>query len=756
MNRSLHWRRSSPIWVVLLLLFCTAPLLGPRSAYAEAAPFNRVRPPRTQSAAIKDTEIVSGELVVRVQPGLALKALGINNDHPAFGALLGQAGTLPAAALSDDTYLVNVGTDAHVADMVAQFAANPAVAYAEPVYRWHLLADRSIQRNSNDPLVSQQWPIAKIQAPQAWDVSVGADSLVIASLDTGVNAHHPDLVGRVLPGYNFVSNNTNTNDDESHGTFTAGIMAAAGDNGVGVAGMCWRCRILPVKVLNNKGEGTNVEAAMGIRWAVDHGARVINMSLGGPHPSQFDHDAIQYAVSKGVVVIAASGNEAYPDNPVEYPAAYDEVYSVGATDINDVRAVFSNYGPYLDISAPGVDIVSSGSEDNLNGYNQYSGTSFASPYVSGLAALLLSINPQLNDKDVLRIISQTADDLGTAGPDDYYGFGRINAGRAAQAVQATLAPAPPATGQAITFPETNHTLAGTFLDYWKGNGGLPVFGFPITEQHPEVTADGSFQVQYLERNRFEYHPEKQAPYNVLLGRLGDTVLKQQGRDWFTFPKAQPGGAGCQFFAETQHAVCGTFLQYWQGHGLNDPKLDAYGRSLQLFGLPLSEPMMETNSSGDHVMTQWFERARFEDHGTQGVLLGLLGDEFEKGSTSPGVPSPAPGTTPPPPPPPSASADCNGIVAPISGGVLPANCVKQGTPVEMNINGFQPNEEIAYWLTGPDGAVHGGTDTINVGATGQTDGLEWDTAKVTPGLWFWVFAGKQSKHQAIIYIKVLQR
>lgn len=179
------------------------------------------------------------------------------------------------------------------------------------------------------------------------------------------------------------------------------------------------------------------------------------------------------------------------------------------------------------------------------------------------------------------------------------------------------------------FPETQHNLADPMLSYWQRHGGLPVFGFPISEAFPERNADTgqTYSTQYLERNRFEAHPENGAPYDVLLGRLGVEVLQRQGRDWNTFPKADPATA--HFFGETGHAIGhAPFWQYFSSRGLEfDGRAGkALAESIALFGFPVSEPAMETNSSGDNVLTQWFERARFEDHGGKGVLLGLLGNE----------------------------------------------------------------------------------------------------------------------------------
>ncbi|MDP9309625.1 MAG: hypothetical protein M3R24_01800 [Chloroflexota bacterium] len=199
------------------------------------------------------------------------------------------------------------------------------------------------------------------------------------------------------------------------------------------------------------------------------------------------------------------------------------------------------------------------------------------------------------------------------------------------------------------FAETGQCISGRFAEYWQQNGGLPVFGFPITPAVQQQTAEGTFLTQYFERNRFELHPENQRPYDVLLGRLSDDLLKKQGKDWFTFPKAVPGAA--HMFDQTGHSIGHEpFWQYWSSHGL-----DLDGRrgftepeSLALFGLPLSEPQVETNSSGDTVLTQWFERARFEDHGPKGVLLGLLGNETS-GATPQPIPHPQPQPQPQPQP-----------------------------------------------------------------------------------------------------------
>ena len=214
---------------------------------------------------------------------------------------------------------------------------------------------------------------------------------------------------------------------------------------------------------------------------------------------------------------------------------------------------------------------------------------------------------------------------------------------------AGLPPGPAAAQAKQCFRETGRCISGRFAAFWNENGGLPVFGFPVSTAAYEVNGDTgeSYLTQWFERNRFELHPENAAPYDVLLGRLGNDRLKQAGRDWTSLPKA-PTTAAHRFEA-TGHAIAhARFWDYWSTRGLEfDRKLGTSAdESLALFGLPLSEPQMERNSSGDTVLTQWFERARFEDHGSNGVLLGLLGNEVLQGHT-PVITAP---DLPPAPPP----------------------------------------------------------------------------------------------------------
>ncbi|MFF2887751.1 S8 family peptidase [Paenibacillus sp. NPDC057967] len=274
----------------------------------------------------------------------------------------------------------------------------------------------------NDALYSKyQWNLPSIETEKGWNVSKGDEGVIIAVLDTGVQSSHPDLQGKLLSGTNIVDKNKAPDDDVGHGTHVAGIIGASVNNGEGVAGISWYNKIMPVKVLDSSGAGSTYSVAQGIIWAVDNGAKVINMSLGNYAQADFLHDAIKYAYERDVVLIAASGND-NTERP-GYPAAYPEVFAVAATNNNKEKASFSNYGDYIDVAAPGDSIASTypGSQ-----YAALSGTSMASPHVAALAGLIRSANPSLSNQEVMEIMRTSARDLGTSGKDIYFGYGEID------------------------------------------------------------------------------------------------------------------------------------------------------------------------------------------------------------------------------------------------------------------------------------------------------------------------------------------
>ncbi|MEC0230339.1 S8 family peptidase [Paenibacillus alba] len=294
----------------------------------------------------------------------------------------------------------------------------------------------------NDNLFSKyQWNLPSTETVQGWQLNRGAKDVVIAVVDTGVDLQHPDLKGQLLPGYNVIKDNDNPQDDVGHGTHVTGVIAALVNNNLGVAGMTWYNKVLPVKVLDQTGAGSTYSVAQGIIWAADHGAKVMNLSLGNYADSGFLHDAIKYAYDKDIALIAASGND-NTERP-GYPAAYPEVFAVAASDSQNQKASFSNYGDYIGVTAPGVSIASTYPD---NQYAALSGTSMASPHVTALAALIRSTNPNLKNTDVYQIMRDSARDLGTKGFDKYFGYGLIDVAKAIQLAEQR-------TSTTFTFPQ---------------------------------------------------------------------------------------------------------------------------------------------------------------------------------------------------------------------------------------------------------------------------------------------------------------
>jgi subtilisin family serine protease len=279
-------------------------------------------------------------------------------------------------------------------------------------------------RHPVDAYYTNQWALERLRAPQAWAQSTGAD-IVIAVIDTGVDLDHPDLMSKVLTDLDkdFVNDDSAAADDHGHGTHVAGIAAAATDNGLGIAGLGWDVKILPLKVLDAEGNGDGANLAAAIHYAADIGVEVINMSLGGAVPCGWPVDeAANDAHSRGVTLIAAAGN--HLGDTEMFPANCEHVLGVAATDQADAVAYYSNYGSHVSVAAPGSGIYST-----LNGgsYGYDSGTSMAAPHAAGLAALLVARYPSYTPDRVASAILDTARDLGAPGWDEHYGCGRIDA-----------------------------------------------------------------------------------------------------------------------------------------------------------------------------------------------------------------------------------------------------------------------------------------------------------------------------------------
>ncbi len=367
-------------------------------------------------------------------------------------------------------FVARLNPDMSVEQALQTLSADPAVSAVKPDFIRSIPRPiRSFNAAAADPNEGQQYALERIEAAAAWQIESGKKSVVVAVIDTGVQLNHPDLSAQMwtnpnetqngvdddnngfvddVRGWNFVSGNNNPNDDNEHGTHCSGIIAATRGNGVGIAGTA-NVTIMPLKVLDDQGRGTGSDIMQAVQYAADNGASIVSMSLGGGGFDEAEAEIYRDVIARGVVVIAASGNES--SNQIGFPSAYEGVISVGATDINDQIADFSNTGEGLAISAPGVDVLSTvpGS-----GYDSFSGTSMATPYVAGVAALLRSVDANMSVDTVRQRLMDSADDLGAPGYDTVFGAGRVNA-RKALANDTTPNPNPSPTPSPTPAPGGN-------------------------------------------------------------------------------------------------------------------------------------------------------------------------------------------------------------------------------------------------------------------------------------------------------------
>jgi thermitase len=345
--------------------------------------------------------------------------------------------------------------------ILQQLRANPDVEYAElDVIGQSLFTPNDPQYN-----ITNQWDLTQINAPAAWDISQGDPSVIVAMIDTGLNINHQDIAGRVVPGYDFINNTATIIDCYGHGTAVAGRIAATTNNGLGIASLGSNVKIMSIRDADCSGIFFTFRLAQALNFAASKpGVKVINISQGlsGPYADQpVVKDAIDYVTSKGILVVAAAGNDGCC-NRIFYPAAYPNVIAVGATTSSGGAWSGSSTGPQLDVVAPGAGVYTT---KMSGGYGSASGTSFASPQVAALAALIFSVNPNLTSQQVTNIILGTVDDLGTPGKDDQYGYGRINARKALIWAQAggPQAPFPTAIPTATPNPTIVPTPAPTLV-----------------------------------------------------------------------------------------------------------------------------------------------------------------------------------------------------------------------------------------------------------------------------------------------------
>jgi subtilisin family serine protease len=361
-------------------------------------------------------DAVPGRFIVKYRHGVDAGELA--KSFSSFGARI-----LKHSRTGADFVVVEINDPSVEAgsDFVRTAYAHPDVLWAEP-----LLKARAFLI-PNDPHWKDQWGPYVMYMDLAWDVSQGSKSVIVGIVDQGVDYTHPDLAANFgsNKGYDFVDDDSDPFPDdlylEFHGTHVSGTVAGVLNNGVGVSGMA-NITLLSARCLDETGSGTYDNIIDGIRWCAQQGVKVISMSLGGSSGSTTLEEAVNYAYdTMGVLLVAAAGNDGLGN--VSYPASYSACVAVGALDTTGGRAWFSNYGYALDVMAPGVGIVSTVPQ---GGYEYYDGTSMATPHVSGLSALLFSVNTSLTNKDARAILEGTAIDMGNAGWDMYTGYGLVD------------------------------------------------------------------------------------------------------------------------------------------------------------------------------------------------------------------------------------------------------------------------------------------------------------------------------------------
>jgi subtilisin family serine protease len=395
-----------------------------------------------QSAlAAPDAGYARGRILIEARPGLSDAALDrILKEHGGKRRKIGQS----------RLQIVDLPPNVSEVAVVAKLAHRPELKFAE--------LDRIVPAALavNDPYFGSEWHLAKIGAPTAWDTTLGSGA-TIAVLDSGVNVNHPDLKDHLVPGYNVYSGNTDLTDVCGHGTAVAGTAAASANNATGVAGVAGGASIMPLRIAYSDSTGCHAyfsTIASGITYAADHGVRIANISYTGIAGSSTVLSAARYMNSKGGLVFVSAGNNNIDENVTPDPS----LVVVSATDSNDAKASFSSWGSFVTISAPGTYIWTT---DNSLGYSQWQGTSFSAPVTAGVVALMMAARPDLSGSTIQSLLYSTAVDLGAAGRDPIFGYGRVDAAAAVKATVAYQAPADTTAPVAsIAAPLANSSVSG--------------------------------------------------------------------------------------------------------------------------------------------------------------------------------------------------------------------------------------------------------------------------------------------------------
>lgn len=467
-------------------------------------------------------EYVPGEVLVKFSPTIGYAKVS--------SAISDLGATVIRTNETIGYHRLAIPADKTVDEMVKALSARPDVEWAEPNYIAHAFM------TPNDPYYSYQWHFPLIGMPAAWDQSSGS-GVIVAVIDCGVAyetygafTQAPDLAGtNFVAGYDYVNNDTHPNDDCAHGTHVTGTIAQTTNNSLGVAGIAYNCSIMPIKVLAADGTGSYDDIASGITFAANNGADVINMSLGGTYNSSAVSSAVATAYNAGVTIVCAAGN-AGTSTP-QYPAAYTQCISVSAVRYNKTYTSYTSYGSTIDICAPGGDVTvdqngdgyvdgvlqqtHDGSNYGSFGYYFYEGTSMACPHVAGVAALIIAKYGDVGPDSVRAILQNTAEDLGTAGRDNYYGYGLVDAEAALSLSTPTNPPVAafsgtPTSGYApltVVFTDAS-TNNPTSWAWTFGDGGTS------TAQNPShtYTAAGTYTVTLTASNAYGSDSETKTGY----------------------------------------------------------------------------------------------------------------------------------------------------------------------------------------------------------------------------------------------------
>lgn len=417
------------------------------------------------SQAAQPAEWAKGRLLVQARAGLSDAELDkIVKLHGGKARRIGMS----------DLHIVDLPANISETAVQARLSHNPQLKFAE------LDGLARPMATTNDPYLGSEWHLTKIGAQTAWDTAQG-QGMTIAIIDTGVDAAHPDLASRLVPGWNFYNNSADTSDAYNHGTGVAGTAAAVMNNGVGVAGVAGQAKIMPLRISDAAGTASWSAMAQSLVYAADRGVRVANISYQVGWVSSVQ-SAAAYMKSKGGLVFVGSGNSG-----AEYVATpTDTLIVVGATTATDTRASWSTYGSYVALSAPGAGIYTT---TKGGGYVAESGTSFSSPVAAGAALAVMSANPALSSTQVQGILFSTAVDLGTAGRDPHFGHGRVNLQAAVDLAKTSAATDAQAPTVAVSSPAANATVSGLVAVNVAAADNLGVARVDLTVNGTTVASD---------------------------------------------------------------------------------------------------------------------------------------------------------------------------------------------------------------------------------------------------------------------------